>query len=111
MRHDIKFDAEGAVLSGWFYAPEEANEPAPCVVMARPAPEPVACLPGRSLGRAVVAPRVKALTGCASRPELNRSPSAGARAEALTVRRLPTRAGRRRGSWCRWYPRWWASPR
>jgi dienelactone hydrolase len=32
MRHDIEFDAEGAVLRGWFY--EAATGPAPCVVMA-----------------------------------------------------------------------------
>jgi uncharacterized protein len=34
MRHDIEFDAEGALLRGWFYEAEGATGPAPCVVMA-----------------------------------------------------------------------------
>jgi hypothetical protein len=34
MREDIEFDAEGAVLRGWFYAASGATAPAPCVVMA-----------------------------------------------------------------------------
>ena len=34
MRHDIEFDAEGAVLRGWFYEPEGAEGPTACVVMA-----------------------------------------------------------------------------
>lgn len=34
MRHDIEFDAEGALLRGWFYEAEDAAGPAPCVVMA-----------------------------------------------------------------------------
>jgi fermentation-respiration switch protein FrsA (DUF1100 family) len=36
MREDIEFNAEGAVLRGWFYAPEaaDANGGHPCVVMA-----------------------------------------------------------------------------
>ncbi|MFD5029785.1 alpha/beta hydrolase [Streptomyces sp. NPDC058220] len=34
MRHDIEFDAEGVTLRGWFYEPEGAAGPAPCVVMA-----------------------------------------------------------------------------
>jgi dienelactone hydrolase len=34
MRHDIEFDAEGALLRGWFYEAEGAGGPAPCVVMA-----------------------------------------------------------------------------
>jgi dienelactone hydrolase len=32
VRHDIEFDAEGAVLRGWFYEPSAGS--APCVVMA-----------------------------------------------------------------------------
>ena len=38
MREDIEFDAEGALLRGWFYPPAgqtpTGNGPAPCVVMA-----------------------------------------------------------------------------
>jgi dienelactone hydrolase len=34
MREDIEFDAEGAMLRGWFYEAEGATGPAPCVVMA-----------------------------------------------------------------------------
>jgi dienelactone hydrolase len=34
MRHDIEFDAEGAMLRGWFYEAEGATGAAPCVVMA-----------------------------------------------------------------------------
>jgi dienelactone hydrolase len=34
MRHNIEFDAEGALLRGWFYEAEGAAGPAPCVVMA-----------------------------------------------------------------------------
>jgi dienelactone hydrolase len=34
MRHDIEFDAEGAILRGWFYEAEGATGPVPCVVMA-----------------------------------------------------------------------------
>jgi fermentation-respiration switch protein FrsA (DUF1100 family) len=35
MREDIEFDAEGATLRGWFYAPNgDANGGHPCVVMA-----------------------------------------------------------------------------
>jgi len=34
MREDIEFDAEGATLRGWFYAPDGAGGEAPCVVMA-----------------------------------------------------------------------------
>ncbi|MFF9182797.1 alpha/beta hydrolase [Streptomyces misionensis] len=34
MRHNIEFDAEGALLRGWFYEPQPAASPAPCVVMA-----------------------------------------------------------------------------
>jgi dienelactone hydrolase len=34
MRQDIEFDAEGALLRGWFYQAEGATGPAPCVVMA-----------------------------------------------------------------------------
>ncbi|MEN3264621.1 alpha/beta fold hydrolase [Pseudonocardia sp.] len=34
MRHDIEFDAEGAMLRGWFYEVDGASGPAPCVVMA-----------------------------------------------------------------------------
>ncbi len=34
MRHDIEFDAEGVTLRGWFYEAENADGPAPCVVMA-----------------------------------------------------------------------------
>ena len=36
MREDISFDAEGATLRGWFYAPDaaDANGGHPCVVMA-----------------------------------------------------------------------------
>ncbi|GAA3436906.1 alpha/beta hydrolase [Kutzneria kofuensis] len=34
VRHDIEFDAEGALLRGWFYEPEGVAGPAPCVVMA-----------------------------------------------------------------------------
>jgi uncharacterized protein len=36
MREDIEFDAEGALLRGWFYAPDgnATDSPAPCVVMA-----------------------------------------------------------------------------
>ncbi|MCW7944284.1 acetyl xylan esterase [Streptomyces hygroscopicus] len=34
MRHDIEFDAEGALLRGWFYEARGATGPSPCVVMA-----------------------------------------------------------------------------
>ncbi|MET8611753.1 alpha/beta hydrolase [Streptomyces misionensis] len=34
VRHNIEFDAEGALLRGWFYEPQPAASPAPCVVMA-----------------------------------------------------------------------------
>ncbi|GHH86863.1 peptidase [Streptomyces sulfonofaciens] len=34
LRHTIEFDAEGALLRGWFYEPEPREGPAPCVVMA-----------------------------------------------------------------------------
>lgn len=34
VRHDIEFDAEGALLRGWFYPPDPSGGPAPCVVMA-----------------------------------------------------------------------------
>jgi uncharacterized protein len=36
MREDIEFDAEGALLRGWFYTPDgnATNGPSPCVVMA-----------------------------------------------------------------------------
>lgn len=34
MRHDIEFDAEGAVLRGWFYEARGVAERAACVVMA-----------------------------------------------------------------------------
>ncbi|GHF81686.1 alpha/beta hydrolase [Streptomyces thermodiastaticus] len=34
VRHDIEFDAEGALLRGWFYEPDPSDAPAPCVVMA-----------------------------------------------------------------------------
>jgi pimeloyl-ACP methyl ester carboxylesterase len=34
VRHDIEFDAEAALLRGWFYEARNATGPAPCVVMA-----------------------------------------------------------------------------
>jgi uncharacterized protein len=34
MRRDVEINAEGAVLRGWFYLPERAAGPAPCIVMA-----------------------------------------------------------------------------
>jgi dienelactone hydrolase len=34
VRHNIEFDAEGALLRGWLYTPEPKAGPAPCVVMA-----------------------------------------------------------------------------
>lgn len=34
MRRDVKFDAEGVTLRGWFYAPDRGRGPWPVVVMA-----------------------------------------------------------------------------
>jgi dienelactone hydrolase len=34
MLHNIEFDAEGALLRGWFYEAEGVTGIAPCVVMA-----------------------------------------------------------------------------
>jgi fermentation-respiration switch protein FrsA (DUF1100 family) len=34
MRRDVEINAEGVVLRGWFYLPELAAGPAPCIVMA-----------------------------------------------------------------------------
>lgn len=34
MRRDVEINAEGVVLRGWFYSPEQAAGPAPCIVMA-----------------------------------------------------------------------------
>jgi fermentation-respiration switch protein FrsA (DUF1100 family) len=34
MREDIEFDAEGTMLRGWFYRPDDAGALVPCVVMA-----------------------------------------------------------------------------
>src|SRR5258707_12797249 len=34
MRRDVDINAEGVVLRGWFYLPELAAGPAPCIVMA-----------------------------------------------------------------------------
>src|SRR6266849_5518752 len=34
MRRDVEITAEGVVLRGWFYLPERAAGPAPCIVMA-----------------------------------------------------------------------------
>src|SRR5229473_7407334 len=34
MRRDVEITAEGVVLRGWFYLPELAAGPAPCIVMA-----------------------------------------------------------------------------
>ena len=33
MREDVEFDADGTTLRGWFYAPAEAESPAPVVVV------------------------------------------------------------------------------
>lgn len=33
MREDIEFDAEGVMLRGWFYSPEDASGEVPCVIM------------------------------------------------------------------------------
>lgn len=34
MREDIEFEAEGDVLRGWLYTPDDADEPVPTVMMA-----------------------------------------------------------------------------
>src|SRR5260370_16966280 len=34
MRRDVEINAKGVVLRGWFYLPEPAAGPAPCIVMA-----------------------------------------------------------------------------
>lgn len=34
MREDIEFEAEGDKLRGWFYTPEDVDEPVPTIVMA-----------------------------------------------------------------------------
>ncbi|WP_265110596.1 alpha/beta hydrolase [Halosolutus halophilus] len=34
MREDIEFEAEGDVLRGWLYTPDETDEPVPTIVMA-----------------------------------------------------------------------------
>ena len=34
MRRDIEFDAEGTILRGWFYRPDEGEGPFPTIVMA-----------------------------------------------------------------------------
>src|SRR6202023_1574009 len=34
MRRDVEINAEGVLLRGWFYLPERAAGPAPCIVMA-----------------------------------------------------------------------------
>lgn len=34
MRYDIEFDAEGALLRGWFHEAQNAQGSAPCVVMS-----------------------------------------------------------------------------